>query len=171
MIRTLRLRAALPAVARRYRAMGTTAQLPDPEHAHGHLPSSTSPITSKLHFFNSVMGGGKQIPTYRVIDGAGQPLEGAVVPEVRLFLSSCTAREALNKPAIPRSTRPSLGGCESLPGLRQAIVLISALDTRTWSSYPSSMISSTTSSGKAASSSTYVTPYSISSSISLQCAR
>ncbi|KAI0820458.1 branched-chain alpha-keto acid dehydrogenase E1-alpha subunit [Trametes gibbosa] len=62
--------------------MGTTAQLPDPEHAHGHLPSSTSPITSKLHFFNSVMGGGKQIPTYRVIDGAGQPLEGAVVPEI-----------------------------------------------------------------------------------------
>ena len=60
-----------------------TPQMPGPGHAHGHLPSSTSPITSKLHFFNSVMEGGKQIPTYRVIDGAGQPLEGAVVPEVR----------------------------------------------------------------------------------------
>ncbi|KAH9851632.1 branched-chain alpha-keto acid dehydrogenase E1-alpha subunit [Lenzites betulinus] len=82
MIRTLRLRATFPAVVRGHRAMGTTAQLPSPEHAHGHLPSSTSPIISKLHFFNSVMEGGKQIPTYRVIDGAGQPLEGAAVPDI-----------------------------------------------------------------------------------------
>ncbi|TBU23253.1 branched-chain alpha-keto acid dehydrogenase E1-alpha subunit [Dichomitus squalens] len=59
---------------------GTTPQLP--EHALGSLPTSTSPITSKLHFFNSVMSGEKKIPTYRVIDGAGQPIEGAEVPEI-----------------------------------------------------------------------------------------
>ncbi|TFK80461.1 branched-chain alpha-keto acid dehydrogenase E1-alpha subunit [Polyporus arcularius HHB13444] len=53
-----------------------------PEHSHGNLPSSQSPITPKMHFFNSVMEAGKQIPTYRVIDGAGQPLEGAEVPEM-----------------------------------------------------------------------------------------
>ncbi|OJT12847.1 2-oxoisovalerate dehydrogenase subunit alpha, mitochondrial [Trametes pubescens] len=82
MIRTLlRTSSTLPRVVRGHRWMGTTAQLPGPGHAHGHLPASTSPVTSKLHFFNSVMEGGKQIPTYRVIDGAGRPLEGAIVPE------------------------------------------------------------------------------------------
>ena len=65
---------------------GTTPELPP--NALGTLPTSTSPITSRLHFFNSVMSGEKQIPTYRVLDGAGQPIEGAEVPEVRLrFLS------------------------------------------------------------------------------------
>ncbi|KAI9057504.1 branched-chain alpha-keto acid dehydrogenase E1-alpha subunit [Trametes sanguinea] len=83
MLRTLRLRAALPRTLRGCRGMaGATPQMPGPGHAHGHLPSSTSPVTSQLHFFNSVTDGGKQIPTYRVIDGAGQPLEGAVVPEI-----------------------------------------------------------------------------------------
>lgn len=53
-----------------------------PEHSHGNLPSSQSPITSTMHFFNSVMEAGKQIPTYRVIDGTGQPVEGAQIPEV-----------------------------------------------------------------------------------------
>ncbi|KAM5538595.1 hypothetical protein V8D89_007624 [Ganoderma adspersum] len=59
---------------------GTTPELP--ANALGTLPTSTSPITSKLHFFNSVMSGEKQIPTYRVLDGAGQPIEGAEVPEI-----------------------------------------------------------------------------------------
>lgn len=54
--------------------------------AQGHLPHSQSPITSKLHFFNSVTEEGKQIPTYRVLDGVGQVLEGAEVPEVRTFM-------------------------------------------------------------------------------------
>ena len=61
-----------------------TPQLP--EQSHGNLPSSQSPITPKMHFFNSVMEAGKQIPTYRIIDGTGQPLEGAEVPEVRYVL-------------------------------------------------------------------------------------
>ncbi|KAI0338880.1 branched-chain alpha-keto acid dehydrogenase E1-alpha subunit [Trametopsis cervina] len=58
----------------------TTVQLPN--EAHGHLPTSQSPITSKLHFFNSVMEEGKQIPTYRVLDGGGNILDGAEVPEL-----------------------------------------------------------------------------------------
>ncbi|TFK24991.1 branched-chain alpha-keto acid dehydrogenase E1-alpha subunit [Coprinopsis marcescibilis] len=46
------------------------------------LPKSTSPIVSKLDFFNTVTGNGTTIPTYRVLDGAGQPLEGAELPEI-----------------------------------------------------------------------------------------
>jgi hypothetical protein len=46
------------------------------------LPKSNSPIVSELKFFNSVTGDGTGIPTYRVLDGSGKPLEGAVVPEV-----------------------------------------------------------------------------------------
>jgi 2-oxoisovalerate dehydrogenase E1 component alpha subunit len=37
---------------------------------------------SKLSFFNSVTGDGSKIPTYRVLDGLGVPIEGAEVPEV-----------------------------------------------------------------------------------------
>ncbi|KAH6912674.1 branched-chain alpha-keto acid dehydrogenase E1-alpha subunit [Coprinopsis sp. MPI-PUGE-AT-0042] len=46
------------------------------------LPKSNSPIVSELKFFNSVTGDGTGIPTYRVLDGSGKPLEGAVVPEM-----------------------------------------------------------------------------------------
>lgn len=56
-----------------------------PAETHGHLPTSQSPITPTVHFFNSVTPDGKQIPTYRVLDGYGEPLEGAEVPEVRVF--------------------------------------------------------------------------------------
>ena len=45
------------------------------------LPATNSPIVSKLDFFNSVQGN-DQIPTYRVLDGVGKPLEGAELPEV-----------------------------------------------------------------------------------------
>ena len=62
-----------------------TPQLP--LESHGNLPSSQSPITPKMHFFNSVVEAGKQIPTYRVIDGTGRPIEGAEVPEVRCVSS------------------------------------------------------------------------------------
>ena len=65
----------------RYRRLATAAaQLPS--QSHGHLPTSQSPITPKLQFFNSVMEDGKQIPTYRVLDGAGKVIEGAQLPEV-----------------------------------------------------------------------------------------
>ncbi|KAI3616294.1 branched-chain alpha-keto acid dehydrogenase e1-alpha subunit [Moniliophthora roreri] len=44
------------------------------------LPNTQSPIVSKLNFFNSVTPDGEQIPTYRILDGVGKPLEGAEVP-------------------------------------------------------------------------------------------
>ncbi|TFK40771.1 branched-chain alpha-keto acid dehydrogenase E1-alpha subunit [Crucibulum laeve] len=48
-----------------------------------HLPNSSSPITPKLEFFNSVTGSSeKQIPTYRVLDGVGKPIDGAELPEI-----------------------------------------------------------------------------------------
>lgn len=55
-------------------------------HNHGHLPTSQSPIVSKLHFFNSVTGDGTQIPTYRVLDGSGKLIEGAEMPEVFIYI-------------------------------------------------------------------------------------
>ncbi|VDC02373.1 unnamed protein product [Peniophora sp. CBMAI 1063] len=58
----------------------TTPEIP--AERHGHLPSSHSLITPTLSFFNSVTGGGTQIPTYRVLDGAGNVIEGAEMPEL-----------------------------------------------------------------------------------------
>ncbi|KAG8879602.1 hypothetical protein FRB98_005600 [Tulasnella sp. 332] len=49
---------------------------------HGNLPGSpASPLTTRLHFFNSVLDN-QQIPTFRILDGAGQVIEGAEVPEL-----------------------------------------------------------------------------------------
>ncbi|KAJ6621818.1 hypothetical protein B0H10DRAFT_947688 [Mycena sp. CBHHK59/15] len=48
----------------------------------GHLPSSHSPIVSTLAFFNSVTPADQQIPTFRVLDGVGKPIDGAQLPEV-----------------------------------------------------------------------------------------
>ncbi|KAF9468624.1 branched-chain alpha-keto acid dehydrogenase E1-alpha subunit [Collybia nuda] len=48
----------------------------------GHLPNSKSPIVAKLNFFNSVTGSDELIPTYRVLDGVGNPIEGAEIPEI-----------------------------------------------------------------------------------------
>ncbi|KAJ8593809.1 branched-chain alpha-keto acid dehydrogenase E1-alpha subunit [Rhizopogon salebrosus TDB-379] len=48
----------------------------------GILPTTQSPVVSKLSFFNSVTGDGSKIPTYRVLDGLGVPIEGAEVPEI-----------------------------------------------------------------------------------------
>lgn len=46
------------------------------------LPTTNSPIVNRLEFINSVTGSSKQIPTYRVLDGVGKPIEGAELPEV-----------------------------------------------------------------------------------------
>ena len=51
------------------------------------LPTTSSPIVSELSFFNSVTGNDTQIPTFRVLDGVGKPLEGAVLPDVGMVLS------------------------------------------------------------------------------------
>lgn len=48
----------------------------------GNLPTTHSPVVSKLTFFNSVTGDGSKIPNYRVLDVLGVPMEGAEVPEI-----------------------------------------------------------------------------------------
>ncbi|KIO18952.1 hypothetical protein M407DRAFT_153529 [Tulasnella calospora MUT 4182] len=49
---------------------------------HGNLPgSSQSPITTQLHFFNSVLEE-TRIPTFRVLDSGGKVIEGAHLPEL-----------------------------------------------------------------------------------------
>ena len=65
----------------RCRSLATAASQV-PAQSYGNLPTSRSPITPKLAFFNSVMEDGKQIPTYRVLDGSGKLIEGAQLPEV-----------------------------------------------------------------------------------------
>lgn len=47
---------------------------------------------SKLGFFNSVTGDGSKIPSYRVLDGFGIPIEGAEVPE------ACVPSSVPNRP-------------------------------------------------------------------------
>lgn len=49
------------------------------------LPTTNSPIVNRLNFINSVTGSSSQIPTYRVLDGVGKPIEGAELPEVRFM--------------------------------------------------------------------------------------
>jgi len=73
-------------VSRKLAQRGTASIAQLPAQPQGHLPSSQSPIVSKLHFFNSVTGNDQQIPTYRVLDGVGKPIDGAEIPEVH---SSC----------------------------------------------------------------------------------
>ncbi|KIK01876.1 hypothetical protein K443DRAFT_678021 [Laccaria amethystina LaAM-08-1] len=46
------------------------------------LPKSNSPIVSKLEFFNSVTGSSSLIPTYRVLDGVGNLIHGAELPQI-----------------------------------------------------------------------------------------
>lgn len=113
MLRTSGVLRSLSHVLRNYRGVATAA--PQwPSQAHGHLPTSQSPITSKLHFFNSVMGEGKQIPTFRILDGLGHPLEGAELPEV-CCCCSFVFRRIFTKPY--RSTRRSPGECGFLSAL------------------------------------------------------
>jgi 2-oxoisovalerate dehydrogenase E1 component alpha subunit len=85
MIRSARSLASLHRIYPRCRRgmAGITPQLP--AQPKDHLPSSQSPIVSQLQFFNSVTGQGGQIPTYRVLDGVGNTIEGAEIPEVCAF--------------------------------------------------------------------------------------
>ena len=74
----------------------TTALTPN-----GHLSNSRSPITSQLSFVNNVTGDKSQIPSFRILDGAGKVIEGAQEPDVslsgfstiRLFSDHCFALE------------------------------------------------------------------------------
>jgi len=46
------------------------------------LQTTNLPIVNKLQFINSVTGSSTRIPTYRVLDGIGKPIEGAELPDV-----------------------------------------------------------------------------------------
>jgi len=70
----------------RPRAFATAPTFPL-KHQHT-LPASSSPVCPKLHFFNSVTQESGKIPTYRVLDGVGIPIEQAELPDVCLSLST-----------------------------------------------------------------------------------
>ena len=80
MIRAIRSRPSFALSHIFRRGLCTTAPLSFPE-GHGLLPTSQSPITPKPQFFNSVSTDGKLLPTYRIIDGVGNVIEGAELPE------------------------------------------------------------------------------------------
>jgi 2-oxoisovalerate dehydrogenase E1 component alpha subunit len=68
--------------SRTYRkALCTTVPLSFRE-SHSLLPDSQSPITPIPHFFNAVSTDGRNLPTYRIVDGVGNVIEGAELPEV-----------------------------------------------------------------------------------------
>ncbi|KAF5369359.1 hypothetical protein D9758_002597 [Tetrapyrgos nigripes] len=75
------VRSVLSRSLRGSRAFATAPQLPSSPQ-NGRLPNTQSHIVSKLQFFNSVTGGDQQIPTYRVLDGAGRPLDTAEMPDI-----------------------------------------------------------------------------------------
>ncbi|EIN12930.1 hypothetical protein PUNSTDRAFT_50148 [Punctularia strigosozonata HHB-11173 SS5] len=52
------------------------------QYHHGSLPASQVPITPKLQFINSVSTDGQKVPTYRVLDGKGQLIDGAELPDL-----------------------------------------------------------------------------------------
>ncbi|CCM02477.1 uncharacterized protein FIBRA_04577 [Fibroporia radiculosa] len=81
MLRTARLSRSALCFITKYSAQRSAAVLYSVE-AYGHLPSTSSPITPTLKFFNSVDQDGGPIPTYRILDGAGKPLDDAQMPEV-----------------------------------------------------------------------------------------
>ena len=83
MFRSTRYSLTIPRILQvsRRTVVNVTPQMPT--QSHGDLPSSQSPITPTLHFFNAVMEQGRQIPTYRILDGVGKPLDGAQLPDVQ----------------------------------------------------------------------------------------
>jgi hypothetical protein len=83
MLRTFCTRSLLP-FSRTFRKVLSTASPGSPPESHGLLPTSQSPITPNPHFFNAVSSDGKLLPTYRIIDGVGNVIEGAELPEVRV---------------------------------------------------------------------------------------
>ncbi|KAG1772348.1 thiamine diphosphate-binding protein [Suillus occidentalis] len=66
----------------RFRFRGRALSTQPASASLGCLPTTDSPVVSKLAFFNSVTGDGSKIPSYRVLDGFGIPIEGAEVPEI-----------------------------------------------------------------------------------------
>ncbi|KAJ7784355.1 branched-chain alpha-keto acid dehydrogenase E1-alpha subunit [Mycena metata] len=66
-----------------FRPLASTHRLPLARQVHlGHLPHTRSPLVPTLSFFNSVTGSDEKIPTFRVLDGVGKPVDGAQLPEI-----------------------------------------------------------------------------------------
>jgi 2-oxoisovalerate dehydrogenase E1 component alpha subunit len=84
MIRSLIARPLLP-FSRIFRQSLSVSAPVSVSEGHGLLPTSQSPITHKPYFFNAVTTDGNQLPTYRIIDGVGNVIEGAELPEVRVL--------------------------------------------------------------------------------------
>ncbi|KAI0300232.1 branched-chain alpha-keto acid dehydrogenase E1-alpha subunit, partial [Russula brevipes] len=81
MIRSLITRPLLP-LSRIFRQSLSVSAPVSVSEGHGLLPTSQSPITHKPYFFNAVTADGNQLPTYRIIDGVGNVIEGAELPEL-----------------------------------------------------------------------------------------
>jgi hypothetical protein len=94
MFRTLFTRPLYPLSHIFRKSLSTTTPISFPE-SHGLLPTSQSPITPKLHFFNAAITDGKQLPAYRIIDGVGNVIEGAELPEVCLSTTPSQSRSLL----------------------------------------------------------------------------
>ncbi|KAG9315736.1 thiamine diphosphate-binding protein [Chiua virens] len=60
------------------RSLATAA----PKFVSKDQPKSPSPVSSKLRFFNAITQGSGQIPTYRVLDGVGIPIQDAELPDL-----------------------------------------------------------------------------------------
>ena len=85
MLRSIRA-AYIPsrAVVSRKELLSTApSNLSDQLQVHHLMPKDT--LVPKLQFFNSVTSGSGQIPTYRVLDGAGKLTEGGQLPDVCKF--------------------------------------------------------------------------------------
>ena len=78
------------------------------------LPTTNSRIVSELSFFNSVTGNDTQIPTFRVLDGVGKPLEGSVLPDVGVVLSISFNILIISIYEFNRLTSLLLGACTKI---------------------------------------------------------
>ena len=83
------IRREFTAVSRRATAFNRSFSRSATRRVLENLPTTKSQIVPELSFFNSVTGNDTQIPTFRVLDGVGKLLEGAVLPDVGVVLSNC----------------------------------------------------------------------------------
>jgi 2-oxoisovalerate dehydrogenase E1 component alpha subunit len=61
------------------RTFSRTAALQVEDLRAAHMPGNT---TTQLNFMSSVLPEGERIPSYRVLDGTGNVIEGAELPDV-----------------------------------------------------------------------------------------